>query len=282
MDESARRLGAGETGEIVIRGPNVTTGYEDNPDANASAFAGGWFRTGDLGYCDADGFCYLTGRIKEVINRGSEKISPREIDEVLLEHPAVGQAVAFAVPHPTLGEDIAAAVVLCANVTASPTEIRELAFQRLAAFKVPSRIIIVDAIPQGPTGKIQRVGLAAKLAQALTTPSIAPQDEIDVLLADIWREVLGVQTVGMLDNFFAIGGDSLRGTRVIVRVNELFDLDLAVAAAFRYPTLEQFSREIRRAAPERVGMIIRLLGELHENSGEETQTRRMGDRDRTE
>ncbi len=279
MGESDRLLGSGETGEIVIRGPNVTSGYEDNPEANAAAFAGGWLRTGDLGYRDNDGYFYLTGRIKELINRGSEKISPREIDEVLLDHPAVGQAVAFAVPHPTLGEDIAAAVVLRVNATVSPAELRELAFQRLAAFKVPSRIIIVDAIPKGPTGKIQRVGLAAKLAQELTTPLVAPQDEIDALLADIWQEVLGIEAVGMLDNFFAIGGDSLRGTRAIARVNELFDLDLAVSVAFRYPTLEQFSREIRRAAlPERLESIAQILGELQATSGEEARFKVAQDR----
>ena len=117
--------------------------------------------------------------------------------------------MAFAVPHPTLGEDLVAAVVLRAKLRATPAEIRDFALQRLAAFKVPSRIVVVAAIPKGPTGKIQRVGLAEKLALELNTPYVAPRDEIDALLADIWREVVGVQTVGMLDNFFAIGGDSL-------------------------------------------------------------------------
>ena len=112
MGDSGRMLGSGETGEIVIRGPNVTSGYENNPEANASAFAGDWFRTGDLGYRDADGYFYLTGRIKELINRGGEKIAPREVDEALLDHPDVAQAVAFAAPHPRLGEDVMAAVVL--------------------------------------------------------------------------------------------------------------------------------------------------------------------------
>lgn len=272
MDEKGDLLGENATGEVVIRGANVTSEYENNPTANAAAFTGGWFHTGDQGYRDEEGYFFITGRLKELINRGGEKIAPREVDEVLLEHPAVDQAVAFAVPHPTLGEDIAAAVVLRANVTASPAEIRELAFQRLAAFKVPSRIIIVDALPKGATGKIQRVGLAEKLARELSTPYVAPQDEIAALLADIWREVLGGPAVGMLDNFFAIGGDSLRGTRVMARVNELFDLDLAVAVAFRFPTLEQFSGEIRRAAPpERLQTIAQTFRELQGMSDEEAQ-----------
>lgn len=272
MDEQGTLLAQGRTGEVVIRGGNVMPGYVANSDANRTAFVDGWFRTGDRGFFDDDGYLFLAGRIKEIINRGSEKISPREIDEVLLEHPAVAQAVAFAVPHPTLGEDVAAAVVLRANATASAAEIRELAFQRLAAFKVPSRVVLVDAIPKGPTGKIQRIGLADKLTRELTTEFVAPGDEIDALLADIWREILGVPAVGMLDNFFALGGDSLRGTRVMARVNELFDLSLPVAVAFRYPTLEQFSSEVRRAAPaERLQAVRQTLRELDAMPDEEAR-----------
>ena len=272
MDERGNLLPAGAKGEVVIRGPNVMRGYENNPEANRSAWVDGWFRTGDEGSFDEEGYLYLSGRIKEIINRGSEKIAPREIDEALLEQPAVAQAVAFAVPHPTLGEDIAAAVVLRPNAAASPAEIRDLALQRLAAFKVPSRIVIVDTIPKGPTGKIQRIGLAEKLARELSASYVAPQDEIDVLLADVWREVLGVEAVGMLDNFFAIGGDSLRGTRVMSRINNLFALDLTVAVAFRYPTFDQFSREIRRAAPpDRLRTIAQTIHELQEMSDEEAR-----------
>jgi len=163
MGSERRLLDAGETGEIVIRGANVTAGYESNPEANVSAFTDGWFRTGDQGVMDADGFLTITGRLKEIINRGGEKISPREVDEVLLAHEAISQAVAFAMPHPKLGEEVGAAVVLHAGASASEQEIREFVRSRLVDFKVPRRIAILDEIPKGPTGKIQRIGLAEKL-----------------------------------------------------------------------------------------------------------------------
>ncbi len=163
MDEDGAILVQGEVGEVVIRGPNVTPGYANNPEANARAFTGRWFRTGDQGRIDADGYLFLTGRLKEQINRGGEKISPLEIDVVLLDHPAVAQVVTFAVPHDKLGEDVAAAVVLREGRAASEREIRDFAAARLAAYKVPRLVLILDEIPKGPTGKVQRVGLAARL-----------------------------------------------------------------------------------------------------------------------
>jgi acyl-CoA synthetase (AMP-forming)/AMP-acid ligase II len=156
-------LPRGERGEIVIRGDSVTKGYAANPDANAKAFTHGWFRTGDEGVIDADGYLTITGRLKEIINRGGEKIAPREIDEVLLAHPAVAQAVAFAVPHAKLGEDVAAAVQPKPGARCDAAELRAFAAARLAPFKVPRTIVVLDEIPKGPTGKLQRIGLAAKL-----------------------------------------------------------------------------------------------------------------------
>ena len=160
------RLSEG-TGEVVISGANVTPGYESNPEANAKNFfeADGkrWFRTGDQGAFDEDGFLFLTGRLKEIINRGGEKISPLEIDEVLMDHPAVQQVVTFALPHPKLGEEVAAAVVLKDGESASDSEIRDFAKSRVADFKVPRKIVILDEIPKGATGKMQRIGMAEKL-----------------------------------------------------------------------------------------------------------------------
>ena len=159
------------TGEVVISGPNVTPGYENNPDANAKSFfeADGarWFRTGDQGAFDEDGYLHLTGRLKEIINRGGEKISPLEVDSVLLDHPAIAQVVTFALPHPKLGEEVAAAVVL--NGEATEREIRDFAAERMADFKVPRKVIILDEIPKGATGKMQRIGMAEKLG--LVTPA---------------------------------------------------------------------------------------------------------------
>jgi len=163
MDPDGNLLERGTVGEVVIRGSNVTAGYLERPEANAEAFTDGWFRTGDLGRLDDDGYLFLEGRIKEIVNRGGEKISPREIDEALLAHPDVAQAVAFAVPHPKLGEDLAAAVVAADGRRPTPEELRQFVAERVAAFKVPRKVLIVDEIPKGPTGKLQRIGLARQL-----------------------------------------------------------------------------------------------------------------------
>jgi acyl-CoA synthetase (AMP-forming)/AMP-acid ligase II len=164
LDEKGR-IGQtpGAVGEVVFRGDNITAGYENNPAANAEGFTGGWFRTGDQGVLDDDGYLTITGRLKEIINRGGEKISPREVDEVLIDCPGVAQAVTFALPHPKLGEDVAAAVVLAPDASATERGIRDYAAQRLAPFKVPRKIVILDEIPRGPTGKLQRIGLAKTL-----------------------------------------------------------------------------------------------------------------------
>ena len=163
MDEAGTLQAPGTKGEVVIRGANVTPGYENNPEANAAAFTDGWFRTGDEGVIDGSGHLTLTGRLKEIINRGGEKIAPREVDDVLMTHPAVAQAVAFAVPHPKLGEDVAAVIVLREGAQAEERELRAFAAGSLADFKVPRTIVFRDEIPKGATGKLQRIGLAEKL-----------------------------------------------------------------------------------------------------------------------
>jgi len=163
MSEGGSLLPSGETGEIVIRGPNVTAGYENNPKANAEGFTHGWFRTGDQGVMDADGYISITGRLKEIINRGGEKVSPREVDEILMDHPAVAQVVCFGMPHPKLGEEVAAAVVLREGQAATERELQAFVSTRAADYKVPKKILILDEIPKGATGKLQRIGLAAKL-----------------------------------------------------------------------------------------------------------------------
>jgi acyl-CoA synthetase (AMP-forming)/AMP-acid ligase II len=166
IDEAGRIAPAGVVGEIVIRGENVMAGYENNAAANAESFVNGWFRTGDQGVKDVDGYFRLTGRLKEIINRGGEKISPQEVDAALMDHPAVEQAVAFAVPNEKLGEDVAAAVVLQAGKSVSQQELQAFLSERLAPFKVPRQIVFVDDIPRGPTGKLQRAGLAQRLGLA--------------------------------------------------------------------------------------------------------------------
>ncbi len=163
MGEDGALLAQGEIGEIVIRGDNVTAGYENNAKANAEAFVHGWFRTGDQGVMDAEGYVSLTGRLKEIINRGGEKVSPREVDEILMDHPAVAQVVCFGMPHAKLGEEVAAVVVLREGHAASERELQDFVGQRAADFKVPKKILFMEEIPKGATGKLQRIGLAAKL-----------------------------------------------------------------------------------------------------------------------
>jgi acyl-CoA synthetase (AMP-forming)/AMP-acid ligase II len=165
MDDTGRHLPVGDRGEVVIKGPNVITGYESNPEANATSFVDGWFRTGDQGVLDGDGYLTLVGRLKELINRGGEKISPREIDEVLLAHPAVAEAVCFGVPHPTWGEEVAAAVVL--REATSESDLMAFCKDRLADFKRPKQIYVTETIPRTATGKIQR----RLVAQAFTKAS---------------------------------------------------------------------------------------------------------------
>ena len=162
VDDAWRQQPAGTTGEVVVRGPSVVDGYANNQEANAASFREGWFRTGDQGVLSEDGYLTLVGRLKELINRGGEKIAPREIDDVLLQHPAVAEAVAFGLPHPTWGEEVAVAVVLREPV--AERELLRYCRERLADFKVPKRVFIVDEIPRTATGKVQRRGVAAALA----------------------------------------------------------------------------------------------------------------------
>jgi acyl-CoA synthetase (AMP-forming)/AMP-acid ligase II/acyl carrier protein len=254
MDDAGRLLSAGEQGQVVIRGANVTPGYLNNPEANASAFVGAWFRTGDQGYLDSDGYLFLTGRLKEIINRGGEKISPREIDEVLLDHPAVVQAVAFAMPDPRLGEDVAAAVVLRPGMTPSERQLREFAAVRLADFKIPRRIMILDTIPTGPTGKLQRIGLAETLGltsatdpvPAVAAAFVAPRTRVEVELTTIWQSVLGHEPIGVQDHFLDLGGDSLQATMIAARMREHFGISLSLLDMLDAPTVEEQARIVEQ------------------------------------
>ena len=269
MDSHDNPLPAGQTGAIVIRGPNVTSGYAGNPEANRDAFKNGWFHTGDQGYFDEEGYLFLTGRLKEMINRGGENIAPREIDEVLLEHPSVAQATAFAVPHASLGEDLAAAVVLKEGQDPSEQALRDFLADRLAPFKVPSRIIFVEAIPKGPTGKLQRIGLHEKLASYLESEYHSARNPMEGDIARIFGEVLGLGRVGIYDNFFFLGGDSLRATRVIASLQKIRPGDYPATLVFRHPTPEQLAAAITETGPPEDESLDLLLQELSGLSPEE-------------
>jgi oxalate---CoA ligase len=246
MDETGRLLPEGEIGEVVVRGANVTNGYENNPQANQASFTNGWFRTGDQGRLDEDGYLFLTGRLKEIINQGGEKIAPREVDEILVQHPAVAQAVTFPMPHPTLGEAVAAAIILKPGAPASESELRDFAATRLADFKVPKQILIVDEIPKGPTGKLQRIGLADKLAGLLAAKQkanfVSAESSTEKEIADIWKRVLKAERVGARDDFNALGGDSLSMASMIIELEERFKVSVPIDEFLKSPTVQTLAR----------------------------------------
>lgn len=219
VSEAGELLAPNFEGEIVVRGPAVMSSYWNNPEANRSAFQNGWFRTGDLGRLDAEGFLFVTGRIKEMINRGGEKILPGEIEDALSGHPAVAETVAFGVTHPTLGEEALAAVVMRTGLAASEPELRSFAAQRIADFKVPRRIIFLEAIPKGATGKPARAELAALVAEMDANQNRSgASTEIENRVAGIWRRILKIDRAGIADDFFQLGGDSLAFKQLMAEV----------------------------------------------------------------
>lgn len=264
-EDSAEILAAGQIGELAIRGPNVTLGYVANPQANEKAFTAGWFRTGDQGYMDEEGYIYLTGRLKELINRGGEKISPREVDEALLLHPAVEQAVTFAMPDAMLGEDVAAAVVL-RDKSATEYDLRRFVAGQLAHFKVPQRIVILDELPKGATGKLQRIGLAEKLGIRAADPSIndeeqatAPATGTEHALSVLWSDLLQVNEPSVTRRFRDLGGDSMTATLLVTRISQQFALDIELLDLFDTPTIraqaaliDQMQADVERGTDRRI------------------------------
>jgi acyl-CoA synthetase (AMP-forming)/AMP-acid ligase II/thioesterase domain-containing protein/acyl carrier protein/2-polyprenyl-3-methyl-5-hydroxy-6-metoxy-1,4-benzoquinol methylase len=250
MDEAGSFLPAGKVGEIVVRGPALFEGYENDPEANERSYSGGWFRMGDLGYLDDEGYLFLAGRLKEVINCGGQKVSPTEVNEALLGHSAVAEAEAFAIPHPRLGEEVAAVVVLHNGIAASERELRAFVAKRLARFKRPRRILIVDEIPKDPAGKVQRsklaerFGKAAGLAGRQTTEYAPPRTQLEKQLADIWAEVLKIDRVGVQDDFQSLGGDSIQATMIVSRASEQFGITLPLDRFFEASTISQMAEII--------------------------------------
>ena len=244
------RQPTGQAGEIIVQGPTVFAGYEDDPQATAQVLVDGWYRTGDLGYLDEDGHLFISGRIKDVINRGGQKLSPNEIETVLLEHPVVKAAAVFGIPDPQLGEDVAAAVVIKAdfdrsNVTISG--IQAFVAEHLVAYKVPRQIIVVDEIPLTPIGKIDRKRLGGLLSLAVadgdskTSPlqqeSSRTKTESD--LVRLWAEVLKIPetAIGLHDSFQSLGGVSLSAVQLIFKVRSTFGINLSIIDFFNAPTI---------------------------------------------
>ena len=247
LDGNCWRIPSDQPGEIVVRGAAVFGGYEDDLEANREAFHDGWFRTGDLGYVDRDGYLFIVGRAKELINRGGTKVSPTAVDAVFLGHPAVRDVGTFPVPHPTLGQDVVTAVVLheCAQLT--PQELRDFAFAHLPVFAVPSRVVLVANLPRTPRGKLKRDELSEVFSPQLHVAFTLPRDGNEERVARYFAEVLGRDNVGAFDHFFQLGGDSLHGARLVTRVNSDLGTDIGVACLFRRPTVAEFAAELASA-----------------------------------
>jgi len=264
LDDAGNELPPGEVGEVAIRGENVFGGYEGSQEANERAFTRGWFRTGDEGSLDEDGYLFLSGRLKEIINRGGEKVSPREVDEVLLAHPAVAQAVTFSVHDPRLGEEVGAAVVLRDGMSVSERELQSFAAERITDFKVPRVIAFVSEIPRGPSGKLQRIGLAETLGIAprelAPRGHVEPRTKLERQLAALWADVLGVERVGVADEFFALGGDSILAAELIARLREVFERpNLSLTTLVWAPTVERLAGELAGAStPDRPQLVVPL------------------------
>lgn len=254
MDEAGRSLPVGGTGEVVIRGPNVIDSYDGEPVVDEEQFSEGWLRTGDLGYLDADGYLFLTGRLKEVINRGGEKIAPQLVEQVLLEHPAIAQAVVFGIPHSVLGETVAAAIVLKPGNDPDPPvqQIRDFVAERLARFEVPQQIVMVDEIPLGPTGKlvrkdlVQAVGLKQGDGQhhPASIDKTAPRTATERRVAEVFAEVLKADLPGIHADFFELGGHSLAAMQVLARLQQIFQTTLPIDALFVSPTVARLAERI--------------------------------------
>ncbi len=236
----------GAEGEVAIRGRNVFAGYEGDPAANAEAFREGWFRTGDLGRFDAAGNLYLTGRIRELINRGGEKVNLREVDDALLCHPAIREAAAFPVAHKTLGEDVAAAVVLRPGAATTPAELRAFVSSRLAGFKVPRTIVFLGALPRNAVGKIDRRAIAQEAEGLLAAQSadLSEPSGSEARIAAIWAGELGLPTIGLDDDFASLGGDSLSALRVLLAIEKELGKVLPDGALGNHTTVRSLARAL--------------------------------------
>jgi acyl-CoA synthetase (AMP-forming)/AMP-acid ligase II/thioesterase domain-containing protein len=249
FDEDDRPLPLGSSGEIVVRGPSVIREYFRNEGATRRAIRNGWFYTGDVGNLDQDGYLFVTGRRSEFINRGGEKIAPAEVDEILLSHPAVAEALTFPVPDEEVGEEIGAVIELRPAARASAADIQTFVATHLSGYKVPRRIFFVDAIPKGPTGKLKRLNMFEQLT-ALNIEAAHPStdkalDYREEILADLFAKALGVDSVNRDDNFFDLGGGSLAATQCAADIGRAFGLENFSAVTFLWaPTVAAIAKAL--------------------------------------
>ncbi|SCK36641.1 Acyl-CoA synthetase (AMP-forming)/AMP-acid ligase II [Variovorax sp. HW608] len=275
VDAGGTEQPAGSVGGIVARGPVLFSGYEDAPAANAEAFQDGWFVTGDLGWFDADGYLHIVGRDADIINRGGEKFAPFEIEQALLRLPAVAQAAAYPVPHPTLGEDVHAAVVLEPGRDADPHALRTALFGTIADFKVPARIHVLNEIPTGSGGKLQRRQLHRQIERAAPAPapggSVRAFTAIEARTASLFAGLLGRPVASPDDNFLALGGDSLSAARLAQVVNETWGVELSASAVLAAPTVGAFAALLQAAIDDADALGDALQSEIDRLTDEDIE-----------
>lgn len=251
LDGSGEEVAAGEVGEIVVRGPQVFDGYVDDDAQNARAFVDGWFRTGDLGRFDAGGEVHVVGRVKDVINRGGDKLSPAEIDSILLGIPGVVDAASFGVPHPRLGEEVVAAVVTHASAPVDESTVKRRVSERLGPRRAPRRVVFIDALPRNAAGKVDRRELARRHAEAAVGADVASTtaaaDPLDAAVAALWIAVLGDHegTRDAPGPRAPIGSDV--AAALVERVRQVFGVDLPIDAIGSQTTAGALAQSIARA-----------------------------------
>lgn len=253
-DQDETLLPDGKIGEIVVRGPSVTPAYINEFGSSGTGLKNGWLATGDLGFVDSEGFLTIVGRIKELINRGGEKVSPYDVEKALLLHPSVQDAAAFSIPHPRLGENVAAAVVLRPGIHATPSELREFLYGQLAHFKVPQQVFILPSLPRGKTNKILRSQLSEMVAQHIRQPT-PPEGLLELQISEIWQSLLGRTDIGVEDDFFEAGGDSLQATEMILNVEIVTRQRIPKSELRSAYTIRQLAAAVARATPPRVELV---------------------------
>jgi oxalate---CoA ligase len=250
-------LSAGRVGQVVLRGPSVTPGYLREIDGMPTGLEDGWLPTGDLGSVDTNGDLTIVGRTKEIINRGGEKISPYDVEKALLRHPAVREAASFAVPHPRLGENVGAAVVLHAGQTATSSQLLAFLHDRLAPFQMPRHVHLVDSLPVGVTGKISRPQLAALLVNQRRHIEL-PDEPLQIQISEIWHRLLGRTDIGVDDDFFEMGGDSLQATEMLLALEALIHHRLEPSDIKTELTIRQLTYALVSAAAARAELLTKV------------------------
>jgi acyl-CoA synthetase (AMP-forming)/AMP-acid ligase II/thioesterase domain-containing protein len=273
VGEDGCRLPPGVQGEILVSGPTIMSGYIGAPELNRQLFVDGWFKTGDIGSLDDEGFLTLHGRLNELINRGGDKVSPTEINNVLTRHRAVAEAATFPVPHSRLGEDVMAAVVLRSGMTATPTELRRYLQDRLAPFKVPRRIFVRDQLPKGNTGKIvsrlltesweEAGGANAQIGEPSLDDDPLVANNLIAGITELWERLLKHAPISIDDDFFEKGGDSLLAMEMLAELDRLTGQTLPNAILFEASTIRQLTQKLSESGHlnEKQETFIRLNSE---------------------